>query len=121
MDQYAKLLASHRSLTEDTWYLLEGRGVGDTTRLVLDYRYEAHGRNKAEALTAALVELSDQVKLVREGSFLRPRWTVTGAFHPRCFDLDALIGWVEMMCLLGRQFDAYFDGFGTSIPDPPTL
>ncbi len=117
MDPFAKLLASHRSLTEDTWSLLADRGVNETTPLVLDYRFEAPNRKHAEGLTAALTELSEEVTLVRSGSFFRPVFSLTGTFQPRCFDKDSLVGWVEMMCLLGRQFEAYFDGFGTSVPE----
>lgn len=117
MDPFAKLLASHRSLTEDTWSLLADRGVNESTPLVLDYRFEAESRKSSEGLTAALVELSDEVTLVRSGSFFRPVFTITGTFQPRCFDKDSLVGWVEMMCLLGRQFDSYFDGFGTAVPE----
>ncbi len=117
MDPFAKLLASHRSLTEDTWSLLADRGVSDETPLVLDYRYDVKSRRTAEGLIGALVELSDEVNMVRSGSFFKPVFTVSGTFHPRCFDKESLIGWVEMMCLLGRQYDSYFDGFGTAIPD----
>ncbi len=119
MDQFAKLLATHRSLTEDTWSLLADRGVDSQTNLVLDFRYDAPSRSKAQGLTAALVELSEQVKLVKSGTLFRPIWTVTGVNAPRTFDQQSLIGWVEMMCLLGRQFESHFDGFGTSVPDLP--
>ncbi len=117
MDPFAKLLASHRSLTEDTWSLLADRGVCESTPLVLDYRFEAPHRKNAEGLTGALVELSEEVSLVRCGTFFRPMYTITGAMPPRSFDQEGLVGWVEMMCLLGRQFEAYFDGFGTAVPE----
>jgi hypothetical protein len=102
-------------MNRQMWAALQQNGVTESSRLPLDFSYNAPSRESADKLCALLQEETDyEVKVESVGSFLRRRWRVEGKTKETAVSPAILDQWVAWMATAGKERSCDFDG-GTPV------
>jgi hypothetical protein len=113
---YEGILAKQLTMNRQTWAALQQHGVTESSRLRLDFSFNAPSRESAGKLCALLQEETDyEVKVESVGSFLRRRWRVEGRTRETAVSPAILDQWVTWMVAAGKGRSCDFDGWGTSV------
>ena len=113
---YEGILAKQLAMNRQTWAALQQHGVTESSRLRLDFSYNAPSRESADKLCALLREETDyEVRVESVGSFLRRRWRVEGRTKETAVSPAILDQWVTWMVTAGKERSCDFDGWGTSV------
>jgi hypothetical protein len=114
--RYRRLLAKQVTMNEETWGVLQSRGVTEASELRLDFTYRAPSRASAEALKGVLSDETDyNVTVQSDGGMFRKRWSVVGSTQLTSVSSAILNQWVDWMVTAGLHQDCEFDGWGTEV------
>lgn len=113
---YEKLLAHQLAMNRETWKVLQSHGLTESTKVRLDFSYNAPDKDSAEALRALLQEQTDyDVTTECTGSLFRKSWRVEGTTKETTISPEILDQWVTWMVTAGEERSCDFDGWGTKV------
>jgi len=105
-----------KEINGNTLAQLNKFGVGDDSRLGLEFFFYTNNQDKARNLALELKKLNYNIVTVDKSAGNPKLWVVTGWTTPIQMDVNSVTMWSKYMCRIGFQNDCDFDGWGTT-PD----
>lgn len=113
-----QIVVHQQELNEATWATLQSNGVGEHTRLRLDFTFYAPDRAAAERLLAGLRARTDYVveAVAPSSESASSSWKVIGLTQGTTVSGEILDDWVRWMTVAGWAYgECRFDGWSTAV------
>lgn len=111
--EYQELQTKQAEMTVQTWQQLQSHGITEETELILDFMYYSPQKEDAEKLKQFLENYEISIQKEENGEL----WVVEGKTSPTAVSEAILLQWVDYMVAAGWDYNCYFDGWGTEIPE----
>lgn len=108
--KYKANLAKHLKMTPQTLAQLRKQNVTETTELRLEYYLYTNTAKKARDLAGQIQKFGDKIESSKDPSN-SGLYFVTGWTSKMKMSETQLLEWTRVMCDLGYEFDAVFDGW----------